>query len=99
MTTYWMTPSLEELMDWHANAEDTATVQVTVKCAVEGDETVERVYRHKGLSQVNRAFVEELFTPEELDRIRADTVLASDKLKCSGMMGRAQEELDRSGTS
>ena len=97
MTTYWIKPSLDELVDWYGRAEDTATVQVTVRCALEGEETVERVYRYKGLNPVNRELLECLFEPEQLDLLAAGAALVSERLKQSGMMDRAREALDEAG--
>ena len=94
MTTYWIYPSIEEIKGWLAAADDTATIEVTVKCAATGDDTVERIYRHKGLSQVNYEFVAELFSPEEIGRMFAKSALVHERHKESGLLDLAREQLD-----
>ena len=84
-------------MEWHATAADDAEIEVTVKCAANGDETTERVYRHKGLRQVSREFLEELYTAAGLDELEAESLLITERLQASGAIAQAREELDQAG--
>ena len=95
MVKYWITPSLEELIDWHANAGDADEIEVTFKCSV--DEITDRVYRSKGLHEVNRQVMEALFTTEQLDQVEADTRSTRARLQESGVYELAKDELDQAG--
>ena len=72
MTTYWISHSLEELLKWAGSTSSTSEIEITVKCANDGDETTELAYRHEGLTQVARSFLLEQLTVEELSRLELE---------------------------
>ena len=95
MTTFWIKPSLEELDAWMETAGDDAVIEVQIKCAVGSDDLIESVYRHKGLSKVNRAFVAELYSEQEIEDWIAENRAVDQRHRESGLYEAARQELEK----
>lgn len=96
MITYWIHPSLEDLIEWHENASHEDEIEVHVRCATE--ETVARAFRWKGLSRVSRDLVERLgFSPEMLDHAEEVSRAVAERQRRSGALDEARRELDKAG--
>ena len=68
MMTYWSKPSLKGLVKWSSNTSNTAEaeIEITIKCATDGDKTTEMGYRNEGFTEIPCSFLLEQLCVQEL---------------------------------
>ena len=99
MTTFWIKPSFEELVDWHANAGEDEAIQIDVRCAADGDDLLEWVYQVKGLARVPRAYIEALFPERDIDEWIEENRRVLGRQRADGLYDAARQELNAAGES